>query len=389
MYSLERRPPVPEIPGVQKGTRDLLREKEMRGRITFKEMLQVRERVKGERLPFFVIKDEERNKRISKLWRIPGTSVRISPEGDIYYPVWRERTRIVKPELYLPCSELPKGWSYARLLASARRPISEIVFHQIKKDDGAIEAAIRSMDHVLERYTNKGKELSQVELVKKQIDQALLVLQETKGVSKEEFEEGFHHLYRETLRLMEASGMSRAKLALKKDVDRLLEEASKGKDKVDRRNPQAMLKKLQAAERRVEYRRNEADFIVEKFAVMKEGLIKRRGHDRQILEKAQHELSTGFGSHMYFRFAEEYEGRDPLSQKGHLLGRIGSLIYYLKQVWAKPYKPVANRAIGELKEAEKMVGNKNYEGAKKVLQSVWQETSSVLARFQAIYPQQK
>ncbi|MBI4999845.1 hypothetical protein HZB97_03690, partial [Candidatus Gottesmanbacteria bacterium] len=215
--------------------------------ITAPETLQVRERIRGGRVPLFIIQRTERNLRIAQMWRLPGTSVRVSSEGDIYYPVWRERSHVLKPELYAPCSKLPRGWILGRLLASKRRPISEVGFHQVKKDGGAVEAGIRSMDHVLERYQNKGKELEQVRAVREQIAQATAALQKTQGVSREEFEEEFGGLYQQTLGLMETCGMKRARLALKRDIERLLEEAATGKDRTGRRNPVAMMKKLEAA----------------------------------------------------------------------------------------------------------------------------------------------
>jgi len=331
------------------------------------EILQVQERIRGERLPLFVIKIDERNEKIAKMWRIPGTSVRVSPEGDIFYPIWKERARILKPELYAPCSELPRGWSLERLLKSQRRPISEVIFHQVRKDGGGVDTAIRAMDHVLEKYEDRGKELAQVEQVEAQIKRAILVLQETEGVPREEFEQGFEILYRQTLELLERSGMSRAASALKKDIARLLEEASTGKDRLGRRNPTAMLKKLEAAARRVSFRRNEADFIIAKFEAMKAGLIGLKEHDLKIISNLRREMKVGLAAHQAFKFPEE--GTTD-RQRGILVGKIGSLIYQLEQVKVKPYKPVAVEAIRRLKEAQRFVGEGDYQKAKEIFQEV-------------------
>lgn len=349
---------------------------------TLKEQLQVRERIRGKRLPLFVIQENERNEHLSRLWRIPGTDVRVDLEGNIYYPVWRERTRIIKPELYHPCSELPRGWSFARLLASERRPISEVIFCQVKKDEGAIEMAIRSMDHVLERYTNKGKELAQVEVVERQINQALSVLATRTTVSKEEFEEGFESLYKTTLELLEKCGLSRAVSALKKDIARLLGEGSTGRDKTGRLNALVMLKKLEAAGRRVDYRRNEAGFIVDKFAAMKAGLVSQREKERNIFEQADHDLSLGFASHEAFKYPLSKEATK--LQKGILMGKVGTLIGRLEKVKVKGYKPVAIEVIGKLEQARGMVKEGNFQQAKEILEKSRVIVSETLRRGEAL-----
>lgn len=347
------------------------------------ERLQVRERMKGERLPLFLIKISEENEKISRMWRIPGTLVRISTKGDIHYPVWVERSRISDPENYVSCSKLPRGWTLTRLLGSQRRPISVIVFHQVKKDDGAVETAIRAMDHVLEKFQNKGKELEQVDQIDAQITQVIRVLQETEAVPREEFERGFEILYRQTLELLEKSGMGRSVLALKKDIERLLAQASTGTDRLGRRNPMAMMKKLEAAAKRVSYRRNETGFIVAKFEAMKAGLLVQREKDREILSQARHELSIGFASHEVFK----YPGR-PISrtQKGILSGMIGTLIYRFDLTKVKCYRSVASEAIEELKKAREMVKEENFAAASAIFRRVLEETSQISDRFQEIYP---
>ena len=354
---------------------------ETKERISPSEILQVGERIRGVRLPLFIIQLNTRNEQVSQMWHIPGTSVRVSRDGDIFYPSWVERAQILKPELYAPCSDLPRGWTLERLIASQRRPISEVVFHQVKKDAGSVETAIRITDHVLEKFSNKGKELEQVEAIRAQIEQARQVLSETQGVSREEFEDGFEFLYKQTLELMEISGMRRAKSALKKDVERLLEGASIGKDRLNRRNPMAMLKRLDAAARRVEYRWNEAGFVVEKFSAMKAGLIEQRNNERQRLEQLRHELNVGLAAHQVFKIPEK--GTTSI-QKAILMGKIGTLIYSLEQVRVKPYKPVARQAVEGLKGTLVMMREGNYQGAKEIFQQVLQRTSEILTRFQNI-----
>lgn len=341
------------------------------------ERLKVRERVRGS-LPLFIIQRTERNTEIAKMWRLPGTSVRVSPQGDIFYPVWRERSFIIKPELYFPLSKLPWGWTFARLLDSKRRPISEVIFHQVKKDGGAVEAGIRNMDHVIKRYRDEGKELEQIGLVREQIDKVTNALQETRGIPREDFEEIFRNLYQQTLELMEKSGMRRARSALKRDVDLLLEEASKGKDRGDRRNPGAMMKKLEAAAKRVEYRFHETGFIVGKFEAMRIGLIDQRMKDRNILQRTRDELKLAL-IHEAFKFPEK--GTDK-RQKGTIMGKTGTLIYRLGLTRVKGYRPIAVAAAEKLEGAKEMVGKENYQEAKKVFDEVLNEVSSGLDKFQ-------
>lgn len=344
------------------------------------ELLQVRERVRGGQLPLFVIKDDEKNRGIAGMWKIPGTSVRVSPEGDIYYPVWRERSRVNKSELYYPCSKLPQGWTFERLLASKRRPISEVVYYSVSADDGSVEAAIRNMDHILEGYLERGKELEQAKEVKAQISQAMRVLRETVGVPEEKFERGFTDLYGQTLRIMERSGMAKAASALKRDIARLLSEASAGRDRIGRRNPIGLLKKLEAAIVRVEYRLNEVGFVIVKFETNKKGLIAQREKDRGILEEARHDLSIGFASHEAFHSQRETTGM----QKGILKGKIGTLIYKLRQVKVKAYKPVVKEVGGELQEARERVDRGDYSGASEIFEKALEKVSQILDRFTEI-----
>jgi len=340
-----------------------------------REVNQVRERLSG-RLPLFVIKDTEKNREIAGFWRIPGTSIRVSPEGDIFYPVWRERVRINKPELYLPCSSLPRGWTFERLLASRRRPISEVIFYQVKKDDGSVEAAIRSMDHILERYGQGEIEVKQVLAIRNQIERARQVLQETKGVSKEEFEEGFDNLYRQTLRLMEELGLNQAALSLKKDIARLLEEASTGRNGLERRNPLVVLKRLEAAEKRIEYRVGEIGFVRDKFLANKAGLLAQREKDRGLLNEAVHQFTSGLAGHEAFKKGETTD-----LQRGILLGVVGSLIYKLEQVRVKPYKPLAVEIIGQLTLAREEMKKGNYQTAKEILVHAGEKAKNVLDKF--------
>lgn len=376
MRSVEQVPSTPKIVGLRKGADGTKRERGLvtDRRVLPREMLQVKERLKGERLPLFVIKDTEQNRRAAEAKPLPGTLVKVSQEGDIFYPVWHERTRILKPELYLPCSKLPRGWSFERLLASKRRPISEIVFHQVRKEGGAVETAIRNMDDILEKFQVGGKELEQVRAVRVQIARAVGVLERTTGVSRKEFDEGFGILYRETLELMEACGMEGATSTLKRDIGRLMDEASTGKDRLDRRNPTAMLKKLQAAARRVEFREAETGFVAVKFLAMKKGLETQRDNERVLLGQTGHELGVFF-LHQAFKFPEK---EVPKSQEGILIGKLGTLIYRLGHSLVKPYKTVALEAAERLKVAQEKLKSGNYQDAREVVGAVLKKISLIL-----------
>ncbi len=345
-----------------------------------RDRLQIIERVKRERLPLFVVRDNEKNREIASWRKIPGTEVRVSPEGDIAYPVWRERSWLNKPELYIPCQKLPPGWNFERLLASQRRPISEITYYQVRADDGAVEAAIRSVDHVIDDYKDKGRELQQIEGVRRQIDQARRILQETKGVRPEEFEDGFTALYHETIELMERLGMRQASSSLKRDIERLLEEVSTGRDRLGRRNPIALLKKLEAAAKRVEYRWQETNCIVGKFSAMREGLVVRRAKDREIIEKAKHELGEGFANHAYF--IRNISTRDISPQQvGILQGKIGTLIFQLELTWVKGYKPAAEEIMGKLEQAQNAIRMRKFQGAKELFNQSLAIATSTLNQF--------
>ncbi len=310
---------------------------------------------------------------------LAGTQVRVSPEGDIYYSVWIERSYILKPELYAPCCRLPQGWNLKRTLtASSNRPISEIRFLRIRKDGGSVEAAIRAMDHVLTAYRDRGQELEQVNRIETQIERAMTVLQEMEQVPREQFEEGFGQLHRETMALLEKCGMSRATLAIKKNIAQLLDEASTGKDVLGRRNAIAALKKLQAAARRVAYRWAETKFIEAKFSTMREGLVRQREEEREILAGVQHEMTTGLANHAVFSGSER---RTTPLQRGVIIGKIRTLIYRLEKSKVKRYKTMAHGLIKQLEVAREAVWENNYLRAKVIFEEVSQTVVQVQEEF--------
>lgn len=341
-----------------------------------KERFLGREKLSGV-APLLVMKDSERNREILGMWKIPGTTIRVSKDGDIFYPVWRERTRINKPELYIPVSKLPRGWSLERLLkARKERLISEVIFYQVKKEGGSIEAAIRSMDHVLEQYEGTGKEMGQIVAIRRQIERAMEVLENSVGVSEEEFEDGFWRLCRQTEEIMENLGMEKAVLALKKEIDLLLKGASTGRDRTGRKNYLAVQKRLQAASRRVEYRASEIGFIVDKFRANKLGLLAERERERTALREIKEKIGfpSGILSHEAFK-----TGKTIYSQKGILVGIIGTMIYRLETVIkVKPYKTLALDIGKRLGNAIEKIRAEDFPGAKEILVKVDEEIKEAL-----------
>lgn len=342
------------------------------------------------RLPaLLIIKETEFHERVENLPRLARTEVKYDEYGNIYYPTWRERTRVLKPEIYESRSKLRRGWSLEKTLRLApRKPISEKVYHQVKKDEGSVEVAIRNMDHILAGYQVEGEEVEEIKILQGQINQALDVLFEYPSqINPEEFEEGFEDLHQETVRILEDLGMNNVILEVKKQLADLVDRGTRGKDWLERRNPRAMLLILEAGLKRVERRRRTMRFIRDKFEPMKGALIRERDESREILQEIQKEMGReGLAGHVLFSHPER--GDTPL-QRGVIRTRLDTTIRRLSQIKLKPYRPVAKELIDRLKRAQALVGEGKYRKANEIFVKARAETEAVLGddRYRQIYPE--
>lgn len=342
------------------------------------------------RAPLLIIKDSEINRQIREFPRLYGTEVRFGLDGTIYYPTWRERVRVLKPDIYSSLSKLPQDWTTERMLVTIRRrPIVEMVYYQIRKEGGSVEAAIRSVGHVLRKYTVKrGEEVVELALIRGQITQALEVLtQFPSRECPEEFEQAFDDLHERTVEILRKLGMERKTKQVKKQLAVQTAKGTRGKDRLGRRNPQAMLMTLDSALAKAEMRETTINFIRTKFTAMRVALTDERRRSRGIFGEVSKEMSLrGLAGHGVFRYPER--GTTP-RQVGILKGKIGITIRELNLIKLKPYEPVAEEAIKQLTEAQKLIGEGRYQEAGEIFTGVRPKVDEVLIRYRRIYPKEE
>lgn len=78
-----------------------------------------------------------------------GSEVRYDNEGNIFYATWHDLPKkgLLAPEFICVSRVHPQADIYAPFTRYGR---VELRIHKISEDEGSVEAAIRSMDHILE-----------------------------------------------------------------------------------------------------------------------------------------------------------------------------------------------------------------------------------------------
>lgn len=342
--------------------------------------------------PLLIRRGTEEYRRIKALPGL-GRGIKYDDEdGTIHLSIWREIRQVSEPEKYDPISKLRKGWELEPTLRiGPKKSIAEPVFHRIEGDGGSVETAIRNVDHVLDKYRfddeDLGKEVKQVRVLQNQVNQALDVLAECSGpISSEEFDEGFDILHTQTLRILSELGMEKVILEVKKQLNDLVERGTRGKNGLDRRNPQAMLWILEAAQKRAEWRMETIRAIRRKFIPMQAVLTEEREQSREILKDVQKEMgNAGLAGHeVFIRHPEK--GTTPL-QRGVLKSKLETTIRQLLQIKLKPYRPVAQELIDCFKRAQSLVEEGKYREAKKIFDSAQEKATAVLDEYKDIYPE--
>ncbi len=346
-----------------------------------------------QRRAILIIKKTDRNAEIMEKWScLAGTEIRYDEEGNFVYPIYNERKRVNDVSLYAPVGELPQNWSLERLLQQAtRRPISEMVMRQIRKDEGSVEAGIRSVDHVLRRHRVRGgEEVEEVALLLKQVDRGFALLSRYPGrMSPAEFDRSFEELHQQTKEVLGKLRMGHVSLQLKRDLASLVDRGTKGTDKDLRRNPSAVIKIFASARRLIERRMVTIDFIRPKYNAMRVALMDERRRSRQTLKDFRKEMGMGgLAGHSAFR--PEGKGRTEV-QRGVLLHKLEVLIEGLGQIKLKPYRPLARELIERLGQARGLLKEGHYPEAKRLFEGAQAETETVLEdpRFRRIYPKEE
>lgn len=341
--------------------------------------------------PLLVRRGTKEYRRIEALPGL-GRGIKYDDEdGTIYLSIWREIKQFSELGKYDSISKLRKGWGLeSTLRIGPKKPIAESVFHCIERDGGSVEAAIRSIDHILVKYRfddeDLGEEVKQVRVLQKQVDQALKVLAEYPGpISSEKFDEGFDVLHSRTRRILSELGMRNVILEVKQQLTDFVERGTRGKNGLDRRNPQAMLWILRAAQNRAEGRMENIRAIRRKFIPMQAVLTEEREQSRQILKGIKREMTRGLAKHEVFIRHPEKETTP--TQRGVIKVKLDNVIEQLKLIRLKPYQPVAQELIDHLKRAQSLVKEGGYREAKKIFDSAQEKTTAVLDEYEDIYPE--
>jgi len=220
----------------------------------------------------FVIRQEQEKllEYVTKFCRpLYGSGILVDPGGNIFYETWHQVEREgVEPETYSLLSQTREGEeSYlARPLTSKK--LCELRINQIKKDDGSVEVAIRSVEHVLK--TQIEKEFPQVEVTRQRISELFDLFFDFSNVPDAQFKKAEN----ETCRRLVSVGLDPERVVLeeKRRMANWIIKASGGKDSLERRNPLIMTMALEAANRRAIEQELGIGKTVSKFIRMREAL---------------------------------------------------------------------------------------------------------------------
>jgi len=268
--------------------------------------------------------------------------------GDLFYITWRD-IKNGKPfsDEYNIISRLhPQVDIYAPYSHYKRH--KEMRIHQINKDDGSIETAIRSMDHILEQEL--GKEITQAKIIGQRTHELLdLFTSGFSEISQEQFEEE----RRKTFELLVKVGFNPATVINqeKREMGFRVVKGSFGHDILGRRNQLISIMALQVAYRRVVIRERQiGGHIAGKFIRMREALIFEREFSRAIfVDVAQYLSPEGLTMPNHILFKDP-QRRTEKGQVNIIKGMIGTMCFQLRQPRAKTYWTVSREAEKILKE---------------------------------------
>ena len=283
-----------------------------------------------------------------------GSDAYCDAEGNIFYRTWRDLPREgFLPTKYVVISKLhPQADIYAPY--TRYQDLKVIRIHQVKKDDGSVEAAIRSVDHTLEG--ERGKEKDQAAAVKYRATELLDLFG---GKSFTEITEDEFKTERDkTYALLARVGLDPEAVVNqeKKRMTEWLTEASSGKDSIGRPNWLITTQALSAAHRRAIMReRGIGGPIIGKFVRMREALTFEREFCRTVLyEVADRLRPEAMPAHKLFKY--------PTSRPdnvGIVRGILNTMCFQLRQPHVKTYRTIGRQVeailaeVGELLKQDK------------------------------------
>src|SRR3989344_5028295 len=267
-----------------------------------------------------------------------GSDVYYDAEGNIFYRTWRDlpRERFLQTKYVLDSRLPPQADIYAPHTRYHDRKVMKI--HQVTKDDGSVEAAIRSIDHTLEG--ERGKERDQAEAVKYRATELLDLFggKSFTEMSQNEFETERDKTYA----LLARVGLNPEAVVnqLKQRMSKWLIKGSFGRDSTGRRNRLITTQALSAAHRRAMMReRGIGGPIIGKFVEMREALTFEREFCRTIFQDVAARLRPEtMSSHMLFKYPAK-----PPANVGVVRGMLHTMCFQLGLPHVKTYRTIGRQ----------------------------------------------
>lgn len=305
--------------------------------------------------------------------------------GDIYYRI--------RPTIALQRALSPEFVQLTRLSdqADIQAPYTQFTnirlrqTHRIEKDEGSVEAAIRSMGHVLERELEV--ELPQARTVQERASSLLNLF--TTGFDQITDVE-FRQARRETYDLLGRVGLDPSTVVdnKKRSMAAWITKASFGKDSQDRRNKLISVLSLRAAYRVAIERQQGIGEILSKFIKMHEALLYEREFSRAVMIDVVDRLKpAAVSSHYLFKRPSAQERR---GDAGILISMLKHLEFQLGLPRLRPYRPASldgQTSIAQVREL--LEGGRRLEVAESGLfEDAATQVEGCLNWYSEIYPEQ-
>lgn len=332
----------------------------------------------------FVIRKGKQEKR-REYWAqygrpLFGSDILFDPEGKIAYPTWHQvKKGQIEPAGYSLLSKKRARASIYLAQDLTTKTLYELRINEVTKDGGSVEAAIRSVEHVLAIALEREK--PQMKMVRNRVGELFDLFADFSAITDEQLEKA----QKETYRKLGQVGFDPARVVLeeKRRIAYWLPKASRGQDSLGRRNWLITTMALQAAHRRAVEREQGIGETVSKFVRMREALRFEREFCREILQEVGNWLiPERMPAHYLFKFPEK-----PPTNVGYVKGILNTCCWQLTQPHVKPYRPAGREAGEILKEVVILLGvNKRGEIVEKDLFGQARNTiQSVLKKYQDIY----
>ena len=281
-----------------------------------------------------------------------GSAVGVEADGTILIPKWMTVARgTVSADEFTQLSESRYSDEALFRQGLISKDVSEMQIHEVKKNGGSVEAAIRLTENVITDQRDVEQHQVTVVLERTRYLQSLFSQHEISGIP----EAAREALQQETIALLMEAGLDpeQVKLGTKRLMALWLIKASKGEDSLERINEMITWQGLEAVERRaVDREVAVSGEIIAKYSQMGAGLTVVRSVDRMILVDVGEEIEQRLLRNEYL-----FNPRAPIRRDiGYTVGKIGSLCTLLGQTRVRPYRPIAIEARGVLDWTQQLLG---------------------------------